>query len=128
MADIFPSYKFPHGLGGVKFDKYDVKELKYLKLVVKETLRLHPPIPLSVPRECREETDINGYTIPVKTKVLINVWALGRDPKYGNNFEFLPFGSGRRVCPGISFGLANIYLPLAQSLYHFNWKLPTGLD
>uniref|UniRef100_M1D2E3 Cytochrome P450 71D7 n=2 Tax=Solanum tuberosum TaxID=4113 RepID=M1D2E3_SOLTU len=129
----------------VKFDKYDVEELKYQKLVVKETLRLHPPIPLSIPRECREETDINGYTIPVKTKVLINVWALGRDPKYwddaesfkperfdqcsvdfsGNNFEFLPFGSGRRVCPGISFGLANIYLPLAQSLYHFDWKLPT---
>ncbi|XP_049380006.1 cytochrome P450 71D7-like [Solanum stenotomum] len=132
----------------VKFDKYDVEELKYLKLVVKETLRLHPPIPLSVPRECREETDINGYTIPVKTKVLINVWALGRDPKYwddaesfkperfdqcsvdfsGNSFEFLPFGSGRRVCPGISFGLANIYLPLAQSLYHFDWKLPTGME
>ncbi|KAH0714272.1 hypothetical protein KY284_007177 [Solanum tuberosum] len=114
--------------------------------IVKETLRLHPPIPLSVPRECREETDINGYTIPVKTKVLINVWALGRDPKYwddtesfkperfdqcsvdfnGNNFEFLPFGSGRRVCPGISFGLANTYLPLAQLLYHFDWKLPQG--
>ncbi|KAL3323728.1 hypothetical protein AABB24_038070 [Solanum stoloniferum] len=132
----------------VKFDKCDVEELKYLKLVVKETLRLHPPIPLSVPRECREETDINGYTIPVKTKVLINVWALGRDPKYwddpqsfkperfeqcsvdfnGNNFEFLPFGSGRRICPGISFGLANIYLPLAQLLYHFDWKLPIGME
>ncbi|PHT99570.1 5-epiaristolochene 1,3-dihydroxylase [Capsicum chinense] len=110
------------------------------ELVIKEALRLHPPVPLLVPRECREETCINGYTIPVKTKVMVNVWALGRDPKYwddaesfiperfeqcsmdflGNNFEYLPFGSGRRICPGISFGLANVYLPLAELLYHFD--------
>ncbi|KAK4380321.1 hypothetical protein RND71_002183 [Anisodus tanguticus] len=130
------------------FDESFVEELKYLKLVIKETLRLHPPLPLMLPRECREETCINGYTIPLKTKVIVNVWAIGRDPKYwddaesfkperfeqssvdfaGNNFEFLPFGSGRRICPGISFGLANIYLPLAQLLYHFDWKLPTGIN
>ncbi|KAG5611382.1 hypothetical protein H5410_022663 [Solanum commersonii] len=130
------------------FDENDVEELKYLKLVIKETLRLHPPVPLLVPRECREETDINGYTIPVKTKVMVNVWALGRDPKYwddaesfkperfeqcsvdfvGNNFEYLPFGGGRRICPGISFGLANVYLPLARLLYHFDWKLPIGME
>ncbi|XP_015165524.1 cytochrome P450 71D7-like [Solanum tuberosum] len=132
----------------VKFGENDVEDLKYLKLVIKETLRIHAPIPLLVPRECREETKINGYTIPMKTKVMVNVWALGRDPKYwdnaesfkperfeecsmdfvGNNFEFLPFGGGRRICPGISFGLANIYLPLAQLLYHFDWKLPTGIE
>ncbi|MCD7458631.1 hypothetical protein HAX54_038781 [Datura stramonium] len=130
------------------FDENDVEELKYLKLVIKETLRLHPPVPLLLPRECMEETDIDGYTIPVKTKVMINVWALGRDPKYwddaecfkperfeqcfvdfvGNNFEFLPFGGGRRICPGISFGLANVYLPLAQLLYHFDYKLPAGME
>nr|XP_016439312.1 PREDICTED: premnaspirodiene oxygenase-like isoform X1 [Nicotiana tabacum] len=116
------------------FDENDVEELKYLKLVIKETLRLHPPLPLMLPRECREETNINGFTIPLKSKVMVNVWAIGRDPKYwddaenfkperfeqssvdftGNNFEYLPFGSGRRICPGILFGLANIYLPLAQ--------------
>ncbi|KAF3624054.1 putative protein TRIGALACTOSYLDIACYLGLYCEROL 3, chloroplastic-like isoform X1 [Capsicum annuum] len=127
---------------------FDVEELKYLKLVVKETLRLHPPVPLLLGRECREETKINGYTIPVKTNVMVNVWALGRDPKYwdeaerfkperfeqcfvdfvGKNFEYLPFGSGRRMCPGMSFGLANVYLPLAQLLYHFDWKLPTGME
>ncbi|CAN4115082.1 unnamed protein product [Withania somnifera] len=132
----------------ITFDKVDVEDLKYLKLVIKETMRLHSPLPLLVPRECMEETIINGYTIPVKTKVMINAWALGRDPKYwddaesfkperfehcsvdfvGNNFEFLPFGGGRRVCPGILFGLANIYLPLAQLLYHFDWKLPTGME
>ncbi|XP_059309667.1 LOW QUALITY PROTEIN: cytochrome P450 71D7-like [Lycium ferocissimum] len=129
------------------FDENDMEELKYLKLVIKETMRLHPPVPLLVPRECREETNINGYTIPVKTKVMVNVWALGRDPKYwddaesfkperfeqcsvdfvGNNFEYLPFGGGRRICPGISFGLANVYMPLAQLLYHFDWKLPPGI-
>ncbi|XP_060169747.1 premnaspirodiene oxygenase-like [Lycium barbarum] len=134
--------------GKETFDENDVEELKYLKLVIKETLRLHPPLPLMLPRECREEVDISGYTIPLKTKVIVNIWAIGRDPKYwddaesfkperfeqssvdfaGNNFEFLPFGSGRRICPGISFGLANVYLPLAQMLYHFDWKLPTGIN
>ncbi|PHU25618.1 Cytochrome 71D6 [Capsicum chinense] len=127
---------------------FDVEELKYLKLVVKETLRLHPPVPLLTLRECMEETNLNDYTIPLKTKVMVNVWAIGRDPRYwddaesfkperfeqcsvdfnGNNFEYLPFGSGRRICPGISFGLANVYLPLAQLLYHFDWKLPTGME
>ncbi|KAK4736711.1 hypothetical protein R3W88_000408 [Solanum pinnatisectum] len=130
------------------FDENDAEELKYLKLVVKETFRLHPPGPLLIARECREEVDINGYTIPLKTKVMVNAWAIGRDPKYwidaecfkperfeqisvdfiGNSFEFLPFGSGRRICPGISFGLANIFFPLAKLLYHFDWKLPIGIN
>ncbi|KAH0764460.1 hypothetical protein KY285_000331 [Solanum tuberosum] len=134
--------------GKETFDENDVEELKYLKLVIKETFRLHPPIPLLMPRECREEVDINGYTIPLKTKVMVNAWAIGRDPKYwndpecfkperfeqisvdfiGNNFEFLLFGSGRRMCPGISFGLANVFFPLAKLLYHFDWKLPTGIN
>ncbi|WMV07204.1 hypothetical protein MTR67_000589 [Solanum verrucosum] len=124
-----------------------VEELKYLKLIIKETLRLHPPLPLMLPRECREEVDMDGYTIPSKTKLIVNVWTIRRDPKdwddvesfkperfeqssvdfVGNNFEFLPFGSGRRICPGISFGLANVYLPLANLLYHFDWKLPPGI-
>jgi len=127
-------------------DERDVEQLHYLKLVVKETLRLHPPTPLLIPRECSERTIIDGYEIPVKTKVMINVWAICRDPKYwtdaekfvperfegssidfkGNNFEYLPFGAGRRICPGISFGLASIMLPLARLLYHFNWELPYG--
>ncbi|XP_004249519.1 premnaspirodiene oxygenase [Solanum lycopersicum] len=124
-----------------------IERLKYLKQVVKETFRLHPPLPLLIPRECREETNINGYTIPLKTRVVVNVYSMGRDPKYwedaesfiperfegssvdfmGNNFEYLPFGAGRRICPGITFGLINVYLPLANLLYHFDWKLPHGV-
>ncbi|MFS7985514.1 putative premnaspirodiene oxygenase [Helianthus anomalus] len=124
-------------------DETDIQSLDFLKMVIKETLRLHPPAPLMLPMENREKCEINGYEIPVKTKVVVNVWAIGRDPKYwkepetfnperfvnssvdyrGLDFEYIPFGAGRRICPGISFGLANLELPLASLLYHFDWKL-----
>ncbi|KAL8521897.1 hypothetical protein ACS0TY_012158 [Phlomoides rotata] len=133
--------------GKTSVEESDVQGLKYIKLVIKETLRLHPAFPL-VPRACREEFKVEGYTIPVKTKVMISVWAMGRDPKYwkdpesfqperfdnistdfmGNDYEYIPFGAGRRICPGLNFGLANVELPLAQLLYHFNWKLPKGMN
>ncbi|KAL5575856.1 hypothetical protein UlMin_017555 [Ulmus minor] len=133
--------------GKMSIHERDIQELTYLKLVIKETLRLHPPAPLLAPRECRESCEIDGYKIPIKTKVIVNAWAIGRDPEYwneaesfiperfenssidykGNNFEYIPFGAGRRICPGISFGMANIELPLSQLLFHFDWKLPGGL-
>ncbi|KAF7836090.1 cytochrome P450 71D8-like [Senna tora] len=125
----------------------DMEQLSYLKLVIKETMRLHIPVPLLLPRECREGCNIGGYFIPKKTKVIINVWALARDPNLwydaesfiperfhdtsldfkGTNFEYIPFGSGRRMCPGISFALPTVELPLAHLLYHFNWELPNGM-
>ncbi|CDP07805.1 unnamed protein product [Coffea canephora] len=128
-------------------EETDVQDLEYLKLVVKETLRLHPPAALLLPRECREQCEIDGNIIPIKTRVIVNVWAIGRDPEYwddpesfrperfenssidftGTHFEYLPFGAGRRMCPGISFAMPNIELPLALLLYHFDWKLPTSL-
>ncbi|RZC47135.1 hypothetical protein C5167_040067 [Papaver somniferum] len=120
----------------------DISKLEYLKLVIKETLRLHPPGPLTI-RECRERCVIDGYDIPAKTKIIVNLWALARDPEYwsdpdtfeperfdgssvdykGNNFEYLPFGAGRRMCPGMSFAMANVELTLAHLLYHFDWKI-----
>ncbi|XP_071725555.1 premnaspirodiene oxygenase-like [Rutidosis leptorrhynchoides] len=126
----------------------DIQGLKYLKLVIKETLRLHPPLPFLIPRECRESCEIDGFLIPTKTKVIVNAWALGRDPEYwhdaecflperfqdsthdfkGSNLEYLPFGAGRRICPGISFGVANVELVLASLLYHFKWELPKGMN
>ncbi|KAM7495634.1 hypothetical protein LguiB_030243 [Lonicera macranthoides] len=128
-------------------DETALHELKYIQCVIKETLRLHPSAPLSVPRQNSDQCVINGYEIPARSKVIVNAWAIGRDPRYwpqaelfkperffdssidykGTNFEYIPFGAGRRVCPGISFGIANIELPLAQLLYHFDWKVPDGL-
>jgi cytochrome P450 len=126
----------------------DIKEFSYLKSVIKETLRMHPPLALLLPRECMEECQIDGYTIPVKTKVIVNAWAIGRHPEYwkdpdcfyperfengagldfmGSNYEFLPFGAGRRMCPGITFALAGVELFLASLLYHFDWSLPNNM-
>nr|UXF47970.1 cytochrome P450 CYP71-1b [Euphorbia poissonii] len=130
-----------------RIEEADLQELEYMKLVVKETFRLHPSVPLLVPRECRESCVINGYDIPVKTKIMVNAWAMGRDPKYwgedaekfkperfegsrvdykGHNFEYLPFGSGRRSCPGMVFGVANVEIAIAKLLFHFDWELVDG--
>lgn len=130
-----------------KVDETGIAEMKFLNLVIKETLRLHPPLPMLLPRVCGEKCEINGFDIPVKARVIVNAWAIGRDPEYwsdpesfiperfldrsvdykGTNFEYIPFSAGRRICPGISFGLANMELPLAALLYHFDWKLPNEL-
>ncbi|KAK8545584.1 hypothetical protein V6N12_026415 [Hibiscus sabdariffa] len=135
-----------HGKGGV--DEASLREVKYLPLVIKETLRLHTPFPLLLPRESREDCEINGYHVPFKTKVIINAWAIGRDPKYwdepdkfyperflnssidfkGTDLEYIPFGAGRRMCPGMSFALPNVELPLAKFLFHFDWELPDGIN
>ncbi|KAF0904994.1 hypothetical protein E2562_039335, partial [Oryza meyeriana var. granulata] len=129
-------------------------ELQYLHLVIRETLRLHPPLPLLLPRECREPCRVLGYDVPRGTQVLVNAWALGRDERYwpggspeefrperfddgepaaavdfrGADFELLPFGAGRRMCPGVAFGLANVELPLASLLFHFDWEVPGMAD
>ncbi|GJR84805.1 cytochrome P450 71D10-like protein [Tanacetum coccineum] len=130
------------------FDEIGVRELEFLLLVIKETLRLHNPGPLGLPRENSEKCELNGFEIPEKSRVIINAWAINRDPNTwddpesfhperfrnstldyrGLDFKYTPFGAGRRICPGISFGLANIELPLASLLYHFDWKLADGID
>ncbi|CAN0923817.1 Desmethyl-deoxy-podophyllotoxin synthase [Linum grandiflorum] len=125
----------------------DIKDLSYLNSVIKETFRLHPPAPLLLPRESKRDCVVAGYEIPEKTKVIVNAWAIGRDPGTwedperfvperfdgseidfkGMHFELIPFGAGRRICPGIAFGMANVELPVAQLLYHFDWELPDGV-
>ncbi|GAB4859185.1 hypothetical protein Ancab_040399 [Ancistrocladus abbreviatus] len=128
-------------------DETSLEKLQFLKLVVKETLRLHPPVPLLLPRESTERCQIYGYELPAKARVLVNAWAIGRDPMMwkeadkfdpdrflehpidfkGQNFEYIPFGAGRRICPGIGFGLAPVELSLASLLYHFDWSLLGGV-
>ncbi|CAO2841642.1 unnamed protein product [Amaranthus hypochondriacus] len=129
-------------------DETMLHELKYMKQVIKETLRLHPPLPLLAPRESIESCQLHSYDIPSKTRVLINAWAIGRDSKYwsdpekfdperfegcsidykGTDFELIPFGAGRRKCPGMTLGIVNVELPLAMLLYHFDWRLPHGVE
>ncbi|CAN0896584.1 Desmethyl-deoxy-podophyllotoxin synthase [Linum grandiflorum] len=137
--------------GKGRIDYEDLDQLQYLKLVIKETLRLHPPGPLLGPREAREAAVIHGYQIPAKTRIIINAWAIARDhhnwrepEKFyperflndlsstsdyskGLDFSMIPFGSGRRICPGAQFGNAILTLGLANLLYHFNWELPPGI-
>ncbi|VAH99567.1 unnamed protein product [Triticum turgidum subsp. durum] len=131
-----------------KLQQEDVTKLKYLKMVVMETLRLHPALPLLVPRETMRHITVSGYDVPVKTRILVNAWAIGRDPANWDNpeefiperfegeedvnfnraqFEFLPFGAGRRMCPGIDMGLATTEFTLANLLYYFDWEFPEGL-
>ncbi|KAF7046996.1 hypothetical protein CFC21_055978 [Triticum aestivum] len=122
-------------------------KLPYMHLVIRETLRLHTPVPLLLPRQCQEPCQVLGYDVPRGTHVLVNVWALAHDERYwpdapyefrperfegeaavvdfrGTDFSFLPFGAGRRMCPGIGFGLAIIELALASLLFHFDWEGP----
>jgi cytochrome P450 len=125
----------------------DLTNLKYLKLVIKETLRLHPATCVLFPKASQESCKILGYDVPKGMIMVMNVWAINRDPKYwddaevfkperfegitvdfrGTDFQFLPFGGGRRMCPGIMLAHANIELALATLLYHFDWQLPPGV-
>ncbi|KAH9718036.1 cytochrome P450 83B1 [Citrus sinensis] len=136
-------------VGGKKsfVDEDDVQELHYHKAVVKETMRLQPPVPLLVPKETIEKCTIDGYEIPAKTLVYVNAWAIGRDPEAwenpeefnperfidrsidfkGQNFELIPFGAGRRICPGMHLGTANVELALTNLLYKFDWEMPPGM-
>jgi cytochrome P450 len=109
-----------------KIDVNDINKMDYLKCILKETLRLHPPLPLSLPRETITNVKIGGYDIPEKTKVLANIWAIQRDPKVWErpeDFEFIPFGGGRRGCPGMTFGVASVENVVANLLCWFDWKL-----
>ncbi|KAG2275853.1 hypothetical protein Bca52824_058408 [Brassica carinata] len=124
-----------------------LEKLSFLKCVLKDTLRLHPPFPLLL-HETVEEAEVSGYFIPKGSRVMVNTYALGRDPASwsdpeifnpsrfldpgapdlkGNSFEFIPFGSGRRSCPGMQLGMYAFELAVAHLLHCFTWRLPDGV-
>ncbi|KAK4411613.1 cytochrome [Sesamum angolense] len=122
--------------------------LEYLDFVVKETLRLHPVGPLLIPHESMEDCVIDSYHVPKGSRVIVNVWAIGRDPNVwpepevfkperfigsnidlrGHDFQLLPFGSGRRSCPGLQLALTMVQLVIAQLVHCFDWQLPNGMQ
>jgi len=130
-----------------RVEESDFDKLAFFKCTLKETLRLHPPIPLLL-HETSEDAEVAGYYVPKKTRVMINAYAIGRDknswedpdsfkpsrflepgvPDFkGNHFEFIPFGSGRRSCPGMQLGLYALDLAVAHLLHCFTWELPDGM-
>lgn len=122
--------------------------LPYLQACVKETLRLHPPTPLLLPHKALEPCQLLGYTIPKDCQVMVNAWAIGRDPKTwkdplnfsperflnsnvdfkGNDFELIPFSSGRRICPGVPLATQFLQLIVGTMVQSFEWGLPNGMQ
>ncbi|XP_057520209.1 cytochrome P450 98A2-like [Amaranthus tricolor] len=127
--------------------EWDFSNLPYLRCIAKEALRIHPPIPFLLPHKANTHVKIGGYDIPKGSMVQVNIWALAHDPTIwksplefrperfieedvdikGHDFRFIPFGAGRRVCPGAQFSLNLVTSMLAHLLHHFNWTPGDGL-
>lgn len=130
----------------------DLPDLPYIDAVVKETMRLHPVGPLLVPHHAREHTVVAGYDVPAGARVLVNVWAIARDPASwpdapdafrperflngssgasvdvrGAHFELLPFGAGRRMCPAHGLAMKLVTAGVANLVHGFAWRLPDGM-
>jgi cytochrome P450 len=131
----------------------DLSDMGYLRAVIKESFRLHPVSTLMAPHLSMSSCDIDGFVVPAGVRALVNVWAIGRDARIwgddaeafvperfldggaaadvnfrGNDFQFLPFSTGRRMCPGMNFGLATTELALANLVARFDWELPSGKE
>ncbi|CAJ1964541.1 unnamed protein product [Sphenostylis stenocarpa] len=129
----------------------DLPKLLYLEAICKETYRMHPSTALSVPRVASEACNVNGYYIPKNTRLNVNIWAIGRDPSVwskplefnperflggksakvdpsGVYFELIPFGAGRRICPGYRMAIGVVEHILGALVHSFDWKLPNGVE
>ncbi|KAG9447463.1 hypothetical protein H6P81_013591 [Aristolochia fimbriata] len=123
-----------------------IPRLPFLNACVRETLRLHPPTPLLLPHRALDTCQLMGYTIPKDCQIMVNAWAIGRDPATwrdplsfsperflnsdvdykGSHFELIPFGAGRRICPGLPLANQFIHLIVASLVHHFDWGLQGG--
>ncbi|KAL4338559.1 hypothetical protein AHAS_Ahas12G0222300 [Arachis hypogaea] len=134
------------GNGEQNVEELHISKLPFLTAVIKETLRLHPPGPLLVSHKAHEDVEMSGFMIPKNAQVLVNIWAMGKDPSiwenpnefmperfldskidiHGHDFEFIPFGSGRRICPGLPLAYRSAHIVLASLLNGYDWKLANG--
>ncbi|XP_050266149.1 geraniol 8-hydroxylase-like [Quercus robur] len=132
---------------GNTVEESDIPKLPYLQAIIKETFRLHPAVPLLLPRKAEADVEVKGFTVPKGAQVLVNAWAIGRDPSIwdnpnsfmperflgseidvrGHNFELIPFGGGRRICPGLSLAIRMVHLMLGSLIHSFDWKLEDGI-
>ncbi|KAL1564774.1 ferruginol synthase-like [Salvia divinorum] len=128
-------------------EESDISRLPYLQALIKEALRLHPPGPFLIPRRADREVEIGGYIIPQHSQIFINAWAISRDSSIwpnptsfeperflnsnigfkGQDFELIPFGSGRRMCPGLSLAGRMLSLMLGSMLHNFEWEMEGGV-
>ncbi|KAK9076475.1 hypothetical protein SSX86_004809 [Deinandra increscens subsp. villosa] len=124
-------------------EEHDISRLPYLQVVIKETLRLHPPAPFLIPHEAIHDVEVEGFVVPKDAQILCNVWAIGRDPKVwsnpdafiperflkaeidykGHDFKLIPFGAGRRICPGLNLAHRMLHVVLGSLIAKFDWKL-----
>ena len=132
---------------GSLVEESDIVRLPYLQAVIKETFRLHPAVPLLLPRKAGENVEISGYTVPKDAQLFVNAWAIGRDPSSwedpesfvperflgsdidarGRHFELIPFGVGRRICPGLPLAMRMLHIMLGSLIHSFDWKLENGV-
>ncbi|CAN4120876.1 unnamed protein product [Withania somnifera] len=133
---------------GKPVEEVDLSRLPYLKFIMKETLRMHPPAPFLIPRRVDRDVELCDYIILKGSMVLVNVWAIGQDSTFwedplvfkperflssdldvlGQDFELIPFGAGRRMCPGLPLALRIVPTMLGSMLNSFNWKLEAGVE
>jgi geraniol 8-hydroxylase len=132
---------------GKLIQESDIPELPYLRAIVKEAMRIHPVLPLLLPRKVETDVEVCGYTVPKGSQVLVNAWAIGKDPSIwknpttfmperflesevdvrGQDFELIPFGAGRRICPGLPLAIRMVPVVLGSLINSFDWKLEGGI-
>lgn len=132
-----------------RLDESDIRRLPYFQAICKEAFRKHPSTPLNLPRVATQPCEVNGFYIPKNTRLMVNIWGMGRDPELwekplefnpdrflkpelakieprGNDFELIPFGAGRRICAGTRMGILMVEYILGSLVQAFDWKLPDG--
>nr|WEQ50544.1 cytochrome P450 76AK24 [Salvia officinalis] len=129
-------------------EEFDITKLPYLQATINEVFRFHPAAPLLAPHVAEEELRINEYIIPKSSKVIVNFWAITRDPSIwknpecfeperfldndidfeGQHFELIPFSSGRRICPGIPLASRMLHCMVATLCHNFDWELEKGAE